>query len=109
MLSKKIGRTMECYVDDMIVKSKEVPDHIEGLRDCFETPKKNNMRLNPCKRIFGVKLEKFLGYMVSQWVIKANLEKIKAIIDMEALRALRTVREVQRLTGKMATLSRLIA
>lgn len=56
---------MKCYVDDMIVKSKEVPDHIGDLKECFETLRKNNMKLNLSKCTFKVKARKFLGYLVS--------------------------------------------
>lgn len=97
---------MECYVDDMIVKSRKVPDHISDLKECFETLRKNNMKLNPSKCTFGVRAGNFLGYMVSQRGIEANPEKIKAIIDMEAPKS---IKEVQRLTGRIAALRRLVA
>ena len=54
------------------------------------------MRLNSVKYEFGVLSSKFLGYMVSQRGIEANLEKVKAILDLTSPRS---VKEVQRLTG----------
>ncbi|XP_074378014.1 uncharacterized protein LOC141719534 [Apium graveolens] len=54
---------MECYVDDMIVKSLFL-DHAEDLRECFKTLRKNNMKINPKKCMFGVASGKFLGYLV---------------------------------------------
>lgn len=65
VFSRQNWRNMKCYVDDMIVKSKEVPDHIGDLRECFETLRKNNMKLNLSKCTFKVKARKFLGYLVS--------------------------------------------
>ena len=61
------------------------------------------MRLNPAKCVFGVSSSKFLGFMVLQRGIKANPEKVKAILDMTSPRS---VKEVQRLTGCIATLNR---
>lgn len=70
-----IGKSMECYVDDLIVKSSG-KDHSDDLRECFETIRRNNMRINPNKCTFGVASGKFLGYMVSSRGIEANPEKI---------------------------------
>jgi len=64
------------------------------------------MKLNPTKCIFGVSLGKFLGFMVSQRGIEANPEKVKAILDMTSLR---TVKEMQRLMGRVATLNRFVS
>ena len=63
------------------------------------------MRLNPSKCVFGVVSEKFLGFMVSQRGIEANPEKVRAIIDMTSPR---TVKEVQKLTGRIAALNRFV-
>jgi len=64
------------------------------------------MRLNLAKCVFRVSSGKFLGFMVSQQGIEANPEKVKAILDMTSLRS---VKEVQRLTGRVATLNRFIS
>ncbi|KAM2016426.1 hypothetical protein ACFX16_046841 [Malus domestica] len=64
------------------------------------------MRLNPNKCAFSAGSSKFLGFMISQRGIKANPEKIKAILDMkESL----TSKEIQSLTGKVAALTRFIS
>ena len=57
--------------------------HLDDLQETFNTLKRYNMKLNPSKCAFGVALGKFLGFMVSHRRIKANLEKIKAILDMQ--------------------------
>ena len=64
------------------------------------------MRLNSTKCIFGVSSSKFLGFMVSQRGIEANLEKVEAILDMTSLRS---VKEVQRLTGRITALNRFVS
>ena len=64
------------------------------------------MRLNPSKCVFGVASEKFLGFIVSQRGIEANPEKVRAIIDMTSPR---TVKEVQKLTGRIAALNRFVS
>ena len=65
MFGQQIGRNMEIYVDDMLVKSKEELTHLDDLKEMFATLKKYQMRLNPSKCVFGVVSGKFLGFMVS--------------------------------------------
>ena len=66
MLSKQIGRNMEVYVDDMLIKSKETKTHLADLQEAFDTLRRNRMKLNPKKYLFGVSSGKFLCFMVSQ-------------------------------------------
>ena len=82
MFSKQIGRNMEMYVDDMLVKSKEELAYLDNLKETFTTLKQYQMKLNPSKCAFGVASGKFLGFMVFQKGIEANLEKVRAILDM---------------------------
>ena len=60
----------------MLVKSRREEDHLEDLRETFNTLHSYNMKLNPGKCTFGVMVGKFLGFMVSQRGIKANPDKI---------------------------------
>ena len=83
VFESQMGRNMESYVDDMISKSKTVPDHIKDLKECFENIRKNSMKLNPEKCAFGVEAGKFLGFMVSNRGIEANPEKIKVVLDVK--------------------------
>ncbi|GKV11443.1 hypothetical protein SLEP1_g22704 [Rubroshorea leprosula] len=92
-----IGRNLEVYVDDIVVKSLKAKDHLADLDETFNNLKQNRMRLNPAKCIFGVESGKFLGFMVSQKGIEVNLEKIKAIAKMEPPKS---VKDIQRLIGK---------
>ena len=64
------------------------------------------MKLNLAKCVFVVASGKFLGFMVSQRGIEANPDKVKAIIKVKSPK---TVKEVQSLTGKVATLNRFVS
>ncbi|XP_011083335.1 uncharacterized protein LOC105165873 [Sesamum indicum] len=99
MFEDQIGRTMEVYVDDMLVKSSRSQDHIVYLEQTFATLREFRMKLNPMKCTFGVTGEKFLGYLVSERGIEMNPEKIEAILK---LKSPTTVKEVQKLTVSSA-------
>ena len=76
MFSKQVGRNIEVYVDDMLIKSKQELAHLDDLKETFATLKQYQMKLNPSKCAFGIASRKFLGFMVSQRGIEANLEKV---------------------------------
>ncbi|GKV45813.1 hypothetical protein SLEP1_g52858 [Rubroshorea leprosula] len=102
----QIGRNIEVYVDDMIVTSVRAEDHIGDLDETFQNLRRAQMKLNPLKCTFAVESGKFLGYVVSQKGIEVNPEKVEAVQQMEPPR---TVKDVQRLTGRVAALHRFIA
>ena len=83
MFRPQIGRNVEVYVDDMLVKSQGEEIHLDDLQETFDTLRQYNMKLNPSKCAFGVSSGKFLGFMVSHRGIEANPEKIRAILDMK--------------------------
>ncbi|KAM2797635.1 hypothetical protein COP1_002685 [Malus domestica] len=83
MFAKQIGKSMEVYVDDMLVKSKHTDQYIANLSETFTILKRYRMRLNPNKCAFGVGSGKFLGFMISQQGIEANPEKIQTILYMK--------------------------
>ena len=91
MFTHQIGRNVQVYVDDILVKSLREDDHLGDLRETFDTLRSYNMKLNPNKCAFGVTAGKFLGFMVSQRGIEVNPEKIQAIMELEPPR---TVKEV---------------
>ena len=76
MFNKQIGKNMEVYVDDMLVKSKEELAYLDDLRETFATLRQYQMKLNLGKCVFGVASGKFLGFMVFQKGIEANPEKV---------------------------------
>ncbi|KAL0437590.1 UNVERIFIED_CONTAM: hypothetical protein Sradi_0466900 [Sesamum radiatum] len=102
----QIGRNIKVYVDDMLVKIKRAGDHVADLEETFSVLRKYRLKLNPAKCAFGVRGGRFLGFMVTQRGIEANPLKIKAILDMKAATY---VNEVQRLTRRIAVLSRFIS
>jgi nucleotidyltransferase/DNA polymerase involved in DNA repair len=106
MFQAQIRRNMEVYMDDMLVKSAESVGHNHDLREAFETLKQYEMKLNPVKCAFGVSSEKFLGYMVSSRGIKANPEKIQAILEMQSPK---TTKQLQQLIGRLVALNRFIS
>ena len=85
MFRPQIGRNVEVYVDDMLVKSLDEGKHLDDLQETFNTLRRYNMKLNPNKCASGVAFRKFLGFMVSYRGIEANPERIKAILDMKPL------------------------
>nr|KYP56094.1 Retrovirus-related Pol polyprotein from transposon 17.6 [Cajanus cajan] len=99
----QIGRCLEVYVDDMVVKSGEVSAHVHHLAEVFQALRQHRMRLNPEKCVFGVSGGKFLGFMLSSRGIEANPDKCQAILEMKSLG---TLKEVQRLAGRLTSLSR---
>ncbi|KAL0742227.1 hypothetical protein Bca4012_083740 [Brassica carinata] len=106
MFADLIGQTMEVYIDDMLVMSLEAEDHISHLHQAFSTLRKYHMKLNPAKCLFGVSSGKFLGYIVTHRGIEANPDKIGAI---QSISPTRNIKEDQKLTGRMAALSRFIS
>lgn len=89
---------MKVYVDDILVKSFYAGDHLAHLTEMFNIFCIYNMKLNPNKYVFKVSSRKFLGFMVNQQGIEPNLVKIK-------MEALWIVKEVQRLTARLALLN----
>ena len=65
MFAHQIGRNVQVYVDDMLVKSLRENNHLDDLQETFDTLRSYNMKLNPSKCVFEVTTGKFLGFMVS--------------------------------------------
>ena len=106
MFRPLLGKTMEVYIDDMLVKSKERPNHATHLQETFDLLRANGMKLNPLKCIFGVSADRFLGFMVTQRGIEANPAQLKAILESPAPSSRK---EVQQLIGRLAALGRFIS
>ena len=84
MFRPLLGETMEVYINDMLVKSKERPDHVEHLQEALELLRAYDMKLNPSKCAFGVNTGRFLGFMVTQRGIEANPAQLKDILESPA-------------------------
>ena len=106
MFELQLGKSVEVYIDDMVVKSKLVSDHLADFTSIFEILREHKLCLNASKCSLGVGSGNFLGYMVTHRGIKVNLDQIKAI---NRLQLSRNPKEVQKLTGMMAALNRFIS
>ena len=102
MFTHQIGRNVQVYVDDMLVKSLCENDHLDDLQETFDTVRSYNIKLNLSKCVFRVTAGKFLGFMVSQKGIKVNPEKVRALVELGPPR---TVKEMQSLNGKIVALN----
>jgi hypothetical protein len=101
-----IGRTVEAYVDDIVVKTRKADDLVSDLRIAFGCLRANGVKLNPEKCVFGVPWGMLLGYIVSQRGIEANPEKVAAL---ERMGPIWDLKGAQSLLGCLAALSRFIS
>ncbi|KAL0362014.1 UNVERIFIED_CONTAM: Transposon Tf2-12 polyprotein [Sesamum calycinum] len=76
MFRDQIGRNMEVYIDDMLVKSIKEQDHVKDLQECFQILKTFGLKLNPTKCTFGIRGGKFLSYMISERGIEFPRERL---------------------------------
>ena len=106
MVQKKIGASMKVFIDDMMVKSVKDELHVNHLAESFQVLKDYKIKLNPTKCAIGVFAGKFLGFIVNSYGIEANLNKIKDVLDMQPPS---NTKEIQRLTERIATLSRFVS
>ena len=79
MFESQIGRNMEAYIEDMIIKNRQVEEHLADLGETFSILIMHKLCLNATKCSFGVSSGKFLGYMIIHRGIEVNPEQIKAI------------------------------
>ena len=79
MFKEQLGRNMEAYIVDMVVKSKATEDYLTDLAETFETLRKHHLKLNALKCAFRVSLGKFLGYLVTYRDIEVILDQIVAL------------------------------
>jgi ribonuclease HI len=106
VFEEHIGRTVEAYVDDIVVKTKKASDLLSDLETTFKCLRAKGVKLNPEKCVFGVPRGMLLGFIVSERGIEANPEKIVAITNMGPIKDLKGV---QRVMGCLAALGRFIS
>jgi hypothetical protein len=104
-LHSQLRRNILAYVDDIVVKSVQRRDHIGDLVETFANLRAANLRLNLEKCVFNIHKGKVLGCIISTKGIKANFDKIKALIEIQDPVS---VKDVQKLMGRVATLNRFI-
>ena len=105
-LHEQIGKNVQVYVDDVVIKTKDKATLIDDLRETFINLRKYRMKLNPDKCTFGVPAGKLLGFLVSSRGIEVNPTKIRAI---ESMRLPTCLKDVQKFTGCLASLSRFVS
>lgn len=101
-----MGRNVEAYIDDMVVKRRHQDTLIQDLEQTFNNPRRIKLKLNPEKYVFGVSSGKLLGFHVSHRSIKANPDKIEAI---KPIGAPTHVKDVQCLNVCITALGRFIS
>ena len=82
MFEPQLGKSIEVYVDNMVVKSKMVSEHVGDLKAIFDILRKHKLRLNASKCSFGVGFGKFLGYMVTHGRIEVSPKQVKTIQNL---------------------------
>ncbi|GKE09048.1 reverse transcriptase domain-containing protein [Tanacetum coccineum] len=100
VFSDQIGRNLEAYVDDMVIKSTNEENMLQDIQETFNRFRSVTMKLNPKKCSIGVQEGPFLGHFIT------NPSKVKAVTDLESPR---TLKEIHSLNGKLATLSRFLS
>jgi hypothetical protein len=106
VFGEHIDRTVEAYVDDIVVKTRNACDLLSDLEVTFGCLRAKGVKLNPEKCVFGVPRGMLLGFIISERGIEANSEKIAAITNMGPIKDLKGV---QRVMGCLAALSRFIS
>jgi hypothetical protein len=102
----QIGRNIQAYVDDLIVKSSDWASHVSDLAETFANVRRAGLKLHPEKCVFGITKGKILGCLISAKRIEANPDKIRAIKEMEEPK---TKKDIQKLNGRVAALKRFIS
>ena len=106
MFKSQLGKNIEIYIDDMVVKSKVESKHVNDLGNIFRILMRHKLRVNASKCSFGVGSGKFLGYMVNHCGIEVNPNQIKEIKNLQTPW---NPKEVQKLTGMTTALNRFIS
>nr|GEZ74704.1 reverse transcriptase domain-containing protein [Tanacetum cinerariifolium] len=99
----QMGRNIEVYMDDLVVKSHTEVEMVRDIEETFQTLRKINMKLNPKKCSFGLAEGLFLGYVITPEGIKPCPDKTTAVLQLPSPQ---TIKEVQSLNGKLASLNR---
>ena len=82
MFESQLGKNVEAYIDEMVIKSKEESEHLSDLGKIFAILRKHKLRLNASKCSFGVGFGNFLGYMITHQGIEVNPDQIKVIHNL---------------------------
>ncbi|GJZ73261.1 reverse transcriptase domain-containing protein [Tanacetum coccineum] len=103
---KQVGRNLEVYIDDLVIKSHTEIELLRDIEETFRTLRKINMKLNPKNYTFGAGEGMFLGYMIGPGGIKPCPDKVDDVLQLPSPR---TIKEVQSLNGKLVGLNRFLS
>ncbi|XP_021990933.1 uncharacterized protein LOC110887663 [Helianthus annuus] len=106
VFGEDIGKTVEVYMDDLVIMSQEEETMLANIQCTFDSLRNVNLKLNPTKCSFGMEEGKFLGFIVTRDGFKVNPEKVQAI---QLMPSPATVKEMHRLAGRLAALNRFLA
>jgi len=101
-----IRKIVECYVDDITVKSRARGDHIADLKTVFDIMRAHQLKMNPTKSFLGVASNKFLGFIVTSKGIHLDSKKIRSVQEMQPPKSLRELRGLQ---GRLAYIRKFIS
>ena len=90
-----IRKTVECYVDDIAVKSRDKGDHLADLKRVFNIMQAHQLKMNPTKSFLGVPSGKFFEFVITSKGILLNLEKICVVQEMQPPRNFKELRDLQ--------------
>lgn len=96
MFAPLLGRTMEACIEDMVIKSKNEADHLTDLAEMFTILDRHQLCLNVSKCACGVRLGKFLGFLMTNGGIEVDPSQIKAI---QELKQMNSTKDVQHFAG----------
>ncbi|GJY07481.1 reverse transcriptase domain-containing protein [Tanacetum coccineum] len=103
---KQIGRNLEVYADDLVIKSRTEQEVIRDVEEAFKILREINMKLNPKKCTFGMREGTFLGYKVNADGLKVCPDKVEAVLSLLSPKCLK---DVQRLNEKLASLNKFLS
>ncbi|KAI3779114.1 hypothetical protein L2E82_08633 [Cichorium intybus] len=106
VFAPQIGRNIEVYVDDMVIKSRSGPDLLEDIQETLTTLERTKMKLNPSKCTFAVEEGQFLGYYITNDGKQPNPSKVKDLVETPTPT---TLKDMQGLNGKLTALGRFVA
>ncbi|GKA02230.1 reverse transcriptase domain-containing protein [Tanacetum coccineum] len=99
---RQIGRNLEVYVDDLVIKSHTEEEIIRDITETFKTLRQINMKLNPKKCTFGIQEGMFLRYKVSTNGLRACLDKADTVLSLPSLRC---IKDMKKLIAELPTLT----
>ncbi|GJR77404.1 reverse transcriptase domain-containing protein [Tanacetum coccineum] len=103
---KQIGRNLEVYMDDLVIKCRTKADVMPDIEEAFKTLREINMKVNPKICTFGIEKGMFLGYKVNTQGIKVCPDKVQAVLSLPFPKFLK---DVLKLNGKLASLNHFLA